>query len=58
MVRSCLGNPFGHMTRLFPLRISRENVIVGSNRLHLDLSNDKDAHYSTFLGQQVIHWAI
>ena len=38
-VRICLGNAFGHMTRIFPLCISHGNVTVASNiYLHLDLS--------------------
>jgi len=40
-VRSRTENPFGHMTRRFPLRISRERVTVAGNRLHLNLAIQK-----------------
>jgi len=39
-IRSRLGNPFGHMTRTFLLRMSRGNVTVFGNRLHLNLPVD------------------
>jgi len=39
-VRSRLGNyPFGHRTRIFPLRVSHGNIIVVGNRLHLSIIN-------------------
>jgi len=39
---SNLGNPFGHMTRIFPLAISPGEGIVAGNRLHPNLSNKGD----------------
>jgi len=38
MVRSGTENPFGHLTRKFPLRISRGRVTVTGNGLHFNLS--------------------
>jgi len=42
MFTGILGNPFGHMTCIFPLSILRRNGIAVGNRLHPNLSNKGD----------------